>query len=148
MTPVRRPAEGFTIKGDGTMAENTSGNPIRSFQDLIAWQQARALVKATYLATQAFPKEETYGLTQQIRRAAVSVPSNIAEGYGRGSRRDYVHFLVTARGSLYELQTQLILAQDLGYLDPSPHHLLYELTERCSKLMHGLIKSLPTDQQE
>jgi four helix bundle protein len=99
------------------MTENAPDNPIRSYRDLVAWQQARILVKATYVATKLFPKEETYGLTQQIRRAAVSVPSNIAEGYGRGSRKDYVRFLLTARGSLYELQTQLLLAQDLGYLD-------------------------------
>jgi four helix bundle protein len=148
MTPARRAARGFTTEGDDRMGENASDNPIRSYRDLIAWQQARALVKATYMATKAFPKEEVYGLTQQIRRAAVSVPSNIAEGYKRGSRRDYVHFLRTARGSLYELQTQLILCQDLGYLDPSPNHPLCDLTERCSKLLHGLIKSLPTDEQE
>lgn len=127
------------------MAESKSAPPIRSYRDLVAWQEARALVKMVYLATKSFPKEETYGLSLQMRRASVSVPSNIAEGYGRGSRKDYVRFLQVARGSLYELQTQLFLAEDLGYLHPPASQALHEQTDRCSRLLHGLIRSLPID---
>jgi len=83
----------------------TGNNEINSYRDLVAWRKARLLVKAVYQTTGGFPKVETYGLTQQVRRAAVSVPSNMAEGYGRGSRKEYVRFLQIARGSLYEVET-------------------------------------------
>jgi four helix bundle protein len=115
---------------------------IRDFRDLIAWQVARVLVKGIYVITRAFPREELYGLTQQLRRAAISVPSNIAEGYGRGTRKDYYRFLQMARGSLYEVQTQLILAEDLGYVEPGSVEPLVGDLNRCSRLLHGLIKSL------
>ena len=124
------------------MAQLDPPNTIRSYKDLIAWQEARRLVKAIYLVTKGFPSDELYGLTQQIRRAAVSVPSNIAEGYGRGSRKEYVHFLQTARGSLYEVQTQLLLAEDLGYLPLEAQPELHSQAERCSKLLHGLLRRL------
>ena len=115
---------------------------IRSYRDLVAWQKARHLVKAVYEATRRFPTEELYGLTQQVRRAAVSVPSNIAEGYGRGSRKDYVRFLQTARGSLYEVDTQMLLAKDLGYLGRAEVEAMQGLIEECSKVLHGLISAL------
>ena len=83
---------------------------IRSYRDLRAWQMSRQLVKSVCEASRGFPREELYGLTQQVQRAVVSVPSNIAEGYGRGGLRDYVRFLQTARGSLFEVRTQLQLA--------------------------------------
>ena len=118
---------------------------IRSYRDLIAWQKARALVKSIYVLAERFPKHELYGLTQQVRRAGVSVPSNIAEGYGRGTRKDYVHFLHAARGSLYEVETQLFLAQDLGYLPESVAATSLERIAGCSKLLHGLIASLQRD---
>jgi four helix bundle protein len=115
---------------------------IRDYRDLRAWQQARALVKSVYAVARRFPKEELFGLAQQMRKAAVSVPSNVAEGYGRGSRKDYVRFLQIARGSLYEVQTQLLLAQDLGYLtveqaEPVEHEVI-----QCRQLFHGLLRSL------
>ncbi len=119
-------------------------NEIRSYRDLVAWQKAMALAKRTYGATKLFPKEEMYGLVQQIRRAAVSVPSNIAEGYGRGSRMDYVRFLYTARGSLYEVETQTLIARDLGYLTDKQSDSLLEDADECSRLLGGLIKSLKT----
>ena len=87
-----------------------------SYRDLIAWQKAMILVKEIYLATQDFSKEEIYGLKTQLQRAAVSVPSNIAEGQARYSRSEFQHFLNNARGSLAEVETQIILASDLGYL--------------------------------
>jgi four helix bundle protein len=80
---------------------------VKSYTDLIAWQKAIALVTSIYAATRTFPKEEIYGLTSQMRRAAVSIPSNIAEGQGRGSTNEFIHFLGTAKGSLFELQTQV-----------------------------------------
>jgi four helix bundle protein len=84
-----------------------------SYRDLIAWQKAMVLVREIYYATQAFPKEERYGLMSRLRRAAVSVPSNIAEGQARYSRREFHHFLNNARGSLAEVETQIMLANDL-----------------------------------
>ncbi len=115
---------------------------IRSYRDLRVWQAGRLLVSMVYEATAAFPKDEVYGLRQQVRRAAVSVPSNIAEGYGRGSRKDYVHFLQTARGSLYEVQTQLYLPEDLGFLTAPVTASLMAQVEVCSKLLFRLLESL------
>ena len=103
---------------------------------------ARVLVKDVYDASHAFPQVEIYGLRQQLRRAAVSVPSNIAEGYGRGSLRDYIRFLQTARGSLYEVETQLILSQDLGYLDSEAVLAVMQRSSDCSRVLQGLISSL------
>ena len=87
---------------------------VRSYRDLVAWQRARDLVREVYLLTAKFPVGERFGLVSQMDRAAVSVPSNIAEGYGRATTQDYLHFLRIARGSAYELETQLVLAEDLG----------------------------------
>lgn len=115
---------------------------IRSYRDLKAWQAARVLVKSVYEATASFPPQEVYGLTGQLRRASVSVPSNIAEGYGRGSRKDYIHFLQNARGSMYEVETQIILAQDLNFLEPQPGEVLLRQAEECSRILNGLIRGL------
>ena len=87
----------------------------KSFKDLIVWQKAYQLVREAYKITKDFPKEETYGLSQQLRRCAVSIPSNIAEGYGRQHAKEYKHFLSMAYGSLCELETQYSLAVDLRY---------------------------------
>ncbi len=89
---------------------------LKSYKDLIVWQKAIDLVILVYRRTAAFPKEEVYGLRQQIRRAAVSVPSNIAEGQCRSSTRDFLNFLAIARGSLGEVETQLTIAERLEYL--------------------------------
>src|SRR5579871_3912932 len=86
------------------------------YRDLTAWQKSMDLTKAIYRSTHGFPREETYGLTSQMRRCAVSVPSNIAEGYGRLSRGELVQFLGQARGSLFELETQILLCRDFTYL--------------------------------
>jgi four helix bundle protein len=88
----------------------------RSYKDLVAWQKAMDLVTATYRATAGFPRDELFGLTSQLRRAAVSIPSNIAEGQGRLSEKEFRHFLGQARGSLMEAETQLQIAENLGYL--------------------------------
>ena len=89
----------------------------RSFKDLIVWQKSYALVLEIYKLTQSFPKSEQYGLSSQMRRAAVSIPSNIAEGYGRKHKAEYNHFLSIAYGSLLELETQSLLARDLKYTE-------------------------------
>jgi four helix bundle protein len=88
-----------------------------AYRDLIAWQKSTRLALDIYRSTQAFPKDELYGLTSQMRRAAVSIASNIAEGKGRFSRKEFVQFLYRARGSLLELETQLFIAGELGYVD-------------------------------
>ena len=90
-----------------------------SYRDLIAWQKAMDLVTAIYRATAGFPRDEIYGLTSQLRRAAVSIPSNIAEGQGRQSTREFIHFLSIAYGSLNEAQTQILIAERLKYLNDS-----------------------------
>ncbi len=86
-----------------------------NYTDLDVWKSSRALVKEVYQISASFPKEELYGLTNQVRRSSVSIPSNIAEGLGRQSNKETIHFLFIARGSMYELETQLYLAFDLIY---------------------------------
>jgi len=113
---------------------------IKTFRDLVAWQKAMQLAKEVYKATSMMPDSEKFGLTSQMRRASVSIPSNIAEGYGRESLTDYLRFLKTARGSLMELQTQLILAEDLGFLRITP--ILNDLAAETDRVLQGLIRSL------
>lgn len=100
--------------GWSVVSEPGAGGRIERFEDLRVWQGAIDLAEAVYRATEAFPPSEQFGLTSQLRRAVVSVPSNIAEGWGRGSRADYVRFLRVARGSLYEVKTQLVIAGRVG----------------------------------
>jgi len=120
---------------------------IRSYKDLIVWQKARLLVRLVYEITRSFPKEELYGLSLQMRRAAVSVPSNIAEGYGRGTRKEYIHFLQTARGSLYELETQLLLAADMNYMTADQAALVGHQVGESSRLLFGLLASLRREKE-
>src|SRR5882672_2214534 len=89
-----------------------------SYKDLMVWQKAVAMVTDVYRATQTFPREEVYGLTSQMRRSAVSVASNIAEGQGRVTKRDFRHLLGQARGSLIEMETQVLIVRNLGYISP------------------------------
>jgi four helix bundle protein len=113
-----------------------------SFRNLRVWQEAMRLAREVYRATGTFPKYELYGLTQQIRRAAVSVPSNVAEGKGRHSDKEFAQFLFNARGSLLELQTQLILAEELEYLSGADTRRLLALAECVGRALSGLINSL------
>ena len=112
------------------------------YRDLLVWQRAMELVKEIYRVTKSFPKEEVYGLTAQIRRAAIAVPSNIAEGKGRYSTADVNHFLVQARGSLYELETQVLIATDLKYLSEAESKKLLDSSDEVARLLNGLIRSL------
>jgi four helix bundle protein len=131
--------------GGEVAAMDDSGTPrdsIRSYRDLSAWQRARQLALHVYRATQTFPNDERFGMTSQVRRSAVSVPSNIAEGYGRGRAADYARFLRIARGSLFELETQLMLSLDLGYLSPDSHEELQSLINECARPLSGLIRSI------
>jgi four helix bundle protein len=109
---------------------------------LIVWQKSYQLCLQIYKATKEFPKSEEYGLASQLRRCSVSIPSNIAEGYNRKGRKEYIQFLYTAYGSLAELQTQLMLAKDIGYLKTDHFAILYELADEIGKMLWKLIDSL------
>jgi four helix bundle protein len=113
-----------------------------SYRDLIVWQKATALVTEIYRATRDFPREEMFGLTSQLRRSAVSAASNIAEGQGRMSKGEFRQFLGQARGSLIEMETQLVIAGNLGFLTPESVAGLMDRSGEVSRLLHGLIKSL------
>jgi len=113
-----------------------------SFRELRVWQEAMNLTTEIYRSTASFPKHELYGLSQQIRRAAVSVPSNIAEGKGHRSDKEFVRFLLHARGSLLELQTQLLIAGELQYFGGAEGARLLGLAEAVGRALCGLINSM------
>lgn len=115
---------------------------VRSYRDLIAWQKAMDLSAGVYRVTEAFPAREQFGLSNQMRRASVSVPSNLAEGQGRGTTKDYIHFLHVARGSLQELETQLLLAERLNCAAETEVQRLLSLCDEVSRLVSGLMNSL------
>ena len=118
--------------------------PIKSFNDLEVWKEGHKLVIQTYKVTKTFPKEELFGLTNQIRRASVSITSNIAEGFSRGSFKEKVRFYCIALGSLTETQNQLIIARDIGYLPLEDFDKIYSQTILVNKLCNGLIKKSKT----
>ena len=120
----------------------THSKNLKSYRDLDVWKASMALVKSVYLLTTDFPKSEIYGLTSQIRRAAVSIPSNIAEGYGRVHRGDYVHHLSIAQASLCELETQLILGVDLGFSRRELAQKVWKDSQEVGKMLSKLIRSL------
>ena len=113
-----------------------------NYKELIAWQKGLAFVVAVYAATRSWPKEEQYGLTNQVRRAAVSVPSNVAEGQGRASDNDFHRFLSMALGSLCEVETQLLIGRELGYLDDDTLDRLTDQSREVGRLLNGLMRSL------
>lgn len=115
---------------------------LKNYSELKVWQRAYQLCLEIYKTTQKFPKEERYGLTSQIRRAAVSVPSNIAEGYGRKTTPEYIHSLYVAYGSHCELETQMLLSGDLGYIKADDIKKLKENIEEIERMLKALIKSL------
>lgn len=115
---------------------------VDSYRELIVWRKAMILVREVYTITQPFPREEKFGLTSQVRRAAISVPSTIAEGNGRHRRRDYMRFLLVARGSLQEVETQLLIAIDLTYLSPEAARPVMQLIDELSRMLTALVRAL------
>ncbi|MCU0240364.1 MAG: four helix bundle protein [Pyrinomonadaceae bacterium] len=115
---------------------------VQHYRQLIVWQKAMELVKLVYELTAKFPKEELYGLTGQMRRASVAIPSNIAEGQRRNSTKDFLRFLSIANGSLAELETQTLVSEMLNYLTSEETKLLLEKCAEVGKLLNGLINSL------
>lgn len=109
------------------------------YKELAAWQRSMDLVREVYRCTRSFPREEVFGLSSQMRRASVSVPSNIAEGKGRYSRKELVQFLYKARGSLLELETQVIIAFDLDYMNETTMQALSARTLEVKRILNGLI---------
>ena len=124
----------FQLNGGFIMYQDTS--------KLIVWQKSHELALRIYEITKGFPKDELFGLTSQIRRAAVSIPSNIVEGKARGSNKDYNRFLMIARGSLEEVKYQLLLAKDLKYIDEQNYKEALNLAMETGRLLAGLIKTL------
>jgi len=115
---------------------------IKTYRDLLVWQKSMSLVTAVYRITKSFPVEEKFGLTSQIQRCAVSIPSNIAEGYGRRSTGDYLRFLQIAMGSVFELQTQLEIARNLDYLTQARFEELYGQSREVERMLSSLISKL------
>ncbi len=117
------------------MGEKT--DRIRDYRDLIVWREAMEIAEQVYLLTRAFPREEMFGMTSQMRRAAVSIPCNIAEGFGRAQRKSFVQFLRIAQGSLKELGTQTLLAGRIGFLPPEQ---VEDVMARCQRLGKRLVQ--------
>ena len=115
---------------------------LKNYKELKVWQRSYQFCLEIYKITKGFPKEERYGLTSQIRRAAVSVPSNIAEGYGRKTTPEYIRFLYIAYGSNCELETQILLSGDLGYIETGKLEILKEGIGEVERMLKALIKSL------
>jgi len=129
------------------MAEGyENATQVKSYRDLIVWQKAMDMVTLVYRVSADFPPSEQFALTNQIRRAAVSVPSNIAEGYGRRSRTDYIRFLRIASGSLYELQTQLQIAQNLNFTESEHVAPIDSLSSEIERMLASLITKLEAKQ--
>jgi four helix bundle protein len=118
---------------------------IKSHRDLIVWQKAMVLVTEVYRLTKTFPREEVYGLTAQTRRAAASVPANIAEGQGRRLAREFHQFLGNARGSLMELDTHLELALRVGYMKVETHTAIRAQLDEVGRILNGLMRSISSD---
>lgn len=120
--------------------DQTTASPVKTFRDLVAWQRSIALVRELYRLTTTMPDSERFGLISQLRRAAVSIPSNIAEGYARGTTADYLRHLRISRGSLAEVQTQLVISRDLKMLTSDA--VVEELAAEVDRVLQGLIRSL------
>ncbi|WP_238253419.1 four helix bundle protein [Capnocytophaga cynodegmi] len=115
-------------------------NQISSYKELVVWKKSIVLVKKVYTLLRSFPEEEKFGLTSQIRRSAISIPSNIAEGFGRGSSKSFLQFLYVSRGSLYELETQLYIAKDLNFI--SDNQEIENLISEIGKMLNSMIQKL------
>jgi four helix bundle protein len=116
--------------------------PLQTYKELKVWQKSVDLVEHVYVMTKDFPKEERFGLVSQMRRAAISVPANIAEGYGRSHRGDYLHHLSMSRGSLLELETHLVIADRLGLVTAESVSTIGQRIQEVDRMLYGLIESL------
>lgn len=115
---------------------------INTYKDLIVWQKAVALVTSVYALTKSFPQEEKFGIVNQLNRAAVSIPSNVAEGWGRESSKNYLQFLKIARGSVMETETLLVISKNLNFISDSQFLSITQEIEEVSKILQGLINSI------
>jgi four helix bundle protein len=119
---------------------------VKSYKDLLIWQKGIELTEKVYQLVKSFPNEELYALTSQIKRCTISIPSNIAEGYGRKSTKNYIQFLRISRGSLFELETQLIIANKLNYItDKEIADTIFNLIAEEGKMLNSFIKKLDID---
>ena len=117
-------------------------NKINSYKDLIVWQKSIALVTEIYKLTKTFPAEEKFGIVNQLNRAVVSIPANIAEGWGRESSKNYLQFLRISRGSLMETETLLVISKNLNYIDDENFRMISEKLDETGKILQGLIKGV------
>lgn len=117
-------------------------NRIKSYKDLIVWQKAIELVTEIYSVSKTFPNEEKFGIVNQLNRAVVSIPANIAEGWGRESSKDYLQFLRISRGSLMEVETLILISKNLNYINEELFKLISNKIEEVGKILQGLIKSI------
>ena len=122
--------------------EGAPAPDVRTFRDLIAWQKGVRLSLLAYRLTKRFPDEEKFGMVSQMRRSAVSIPANIAEGYGRGRRAEYIRYLEIGRGSLFELQTYLELAQEMKWVDGEDLAAVARLADEVDRIVSALLRSL------
>jgi four helix bundle protein len=130
---------------DVSKKQMESSGTIKSHRDLIVWQKAMELTVAIYHVSKSFPKDETYGLTSQLRRASVSIPANIAEGQGRRLVKEFQQFLAHARGSLLEVDTHMELALRLGYIGKQEYVAVHEKIDEVGRLLNGLLRSLSSN---
>ena len=117
-------------------------NKINTYKDLIVWQKSMELVSDVYSISKTFPVEEKFGIVSQLNRAAVSIPSNIAEGWGRETSKNYSQFLRISRGSLMELETLIIISKNLGFIEKEKQELISNRIEEVGKILQGLIKGI------
>lgn len=119
---------------------------MKTFRDILIWQKSMSLVTKIYTTTNNFPKEEIFGITSQIRRCSVSIPSNVAEGFGRESNKEYLRFLNISLGSLFELQTQIEIAKNIQYLDEEKFNEIYEDTREIERMLVSFINKIKNTQ--
>ncbi len=117
-------------------------NEVRTYKDLLIWQKGIDIVKEIYLLCQEIPNDELFGLQSQIKRSSISIPSNIAEGWGRNYTKNYIQFLKISRGSLFELETQLIIAKELDFISTDSYNRIQVLITEESKMLNAFIKSI------
>ena len=115
---------------------------VKSYKDLNVWKKSISVVKKIYLITKKYPKEEIYALTSQMRRAAISIPSNIAEGKSRHSKNEYIQFLYISLGSISELETQIVISRELNYIDYQIEDELLDKLDQIGKMLRSLINKL------